>query len=37
MISEYIDKFESNELNIMNKIIDFSIKFYNTLDFAHNC
>ena len=37
MISEYTDKFETNELNTMNKIIDFSTKFYNTLDFAHNC
>ena len=36
MISEYTDKFETNELNTMNKIIDFSTKFYNTLDFAHN-
>ena len=38
MNSEFTDTIETNKLeNTMNKIIDFSTKFYNTLDFAHNC
>ena len=36
MNSEYTNRNETNNFNNMKKIIDFSTRFYNTLDFAHN-